>query len=45
VLALAGVHMSLLAQLMGHADPKTTAIYTRVASQQQIAALDEAGLL
>jgi site-specific recombinase XerD len=30
---------------MGHADPRTTSIYTRVASQQLIAALDDAGLL
>jgi hypothetical protein len=33
------------AQLMGHADPRTTAIYTTVALTQLIAALDDAGLL
>ena len=34
-----------ISQLMGHADPRTTAIYTTVASAQLIAALDDAGLL
>jgi site-specific recombinase XerD len=44
-LALHGVHMALLAQLMGHADPKTSAIYTRVSSLHLVNALDDAGLL
>ena len=44
-LALSGVHPSLLSQLMGHEDPKTSEIYTRVASTQLIEALDRAGLL
>lgn len=44
-LALHGVHMALLSQLMGHADPKTSAIYTRVAAAHLIDALAEAGLL
>ena len=44
-LALAGVHMSLIAQLMGHTDPRTTSTYTRLAAGQLIAALDDAGLL
>lgn len=44
-LALRGVPQSVIAQLMGHADPRTTNIYTTVASTQLIAALDDAGLL
>ena len=44
-LALRGVPLTVISQLMGHADPRTTAIYTTVASQQLIAALDDAGLL
>ena len=44
-LALRGVPQSVIAQLMGHADPRTTSIYTTVASTQLIAALDDAGLL
>jgi len=30
---------------MGHADPRTTAIYTAVASSALIGVLDDAGLL
>jgi site-specific recombinase XerD len=30
---------------MGHADPRTTSVYTTVASTQLIVALDDAGLL
>lgn len=44
-LALRGVPQSVISQLMGHADPRTTSIYTTVAAQQLIAALDDAGLL
>jgi site-specific recombinase XerD len=44
-LALRGVPQSVIAQLMGHADPRTTAIYTTVASRQLIGVLDDAGLL
>ena len=44
-LALRGVAQPVISQLMGHADPRTTAIYTTVASTQLIAALDDAGLL
>jgi len=44
-LALRGVPQAVIGQLMGHADPRTTAIYTTVASSQLIAALDDAGLL
>ena len=44
-LALRGVPGSVISQLMGHADPRTTSIYTTVASTQLITALDDAGLL
>lgn len=44
-LALRGVPQAVISQLMGHADPRTTAIYTTVAAQQLISALDDAGLL
>ena len=44
-LALRGVPQAVISELMGHADPRTTSIYTKVASQQLIAALDDAGLL
>lgn len=44
-LALRCVPQAVISQLMGHADPRTTAIYTTVASAQLIAALDDAGLL
>lgn len=43
-LALRGIQ-TVISQLMGHADPRTTAIYTAVASQLLIAALDDAGML
>ena len=36
-LALRGVPQPVISQLMGHADPRTTAIYTAVASTQLIA--------
>ena len=44
-LALRSVPQPVISQLMGHADPRTTAIYTTVASTHLIAALDDAGLL
>ena len=44
-LALRGVPGNVISQLMGHADPRTTSIYTAVASTQLTAALDDAGLL
>ncbi len=44
-LALRGVPGNVISQLMGHVDPRTTSIYTTVASTQLIAALDDAGLL
>lgn len=44
-LALRGVPGNVISQLMGHADPRTTSVYTTVASTQLIAALDDAGLL
>ncbi len=44
-LAMRGVPQSAIAQLMGHADPRTTSIYTTVAAQQLIGLLDDAGLL
>jgi site-specific recombinase XerD len=44
-MALRGVPAAIISQLMGHADPRTTAIYTTVAAIQLIAALDDAGLL
>ena len=44
-LALRGVPGNVISQLMGHADPRTTSIYTTVASTQLIGALDDAGLL
>jgi site-specific recombinase XerD len=44
-LALRGVPLALIQQLFGHADPRTTVIYTEVSAQQLIAALDDAGML
>jgi site-specific recombinase XerD len=44
-LALRGVPQSVIAQLMGHADPRTTSIYTTVGGQELIGVLDDAGLL
>jgi len=44
-LALRGVPQAVIAQLMGHADPRTTSIYTTVASDTLIAVLDDAGML
>jgi len=50
-LALRGVPQAAISQLMGHADPRTTAIYTTttttttVASSALIGVLDAAGVL
>lgn len=44
-LALAGVHGSVIQQLLGHESASTTAIYTRVASRDLIAAMKGAGVL
>lgn len=44
-LAMRGLPPATLQQLMGHADPRTTAIYTRHASFDLINALDDAGWL
>jgi site-specific recombinase XerD len=43
--AIRGVPTNLLSQLLGHQDPKTTAIYTHAASRNLIATLDDAGML
>ena len=43
--AMRGVPTNLISQLLGHQDPKTTAIYTHAASRNLIAALDDAGIL
>jgi len=39
------VPSSVISKLMGHADPRTTAIYTTVASEQLVNGLEEAGPL
>ncbi len=44
-LALRRVPVPTIQQLMGHADPRTTSIYTRHAPQDLITALDDAGWL
>jgi site-specific recombinase XerD len=44
-LALRGVPGSVISQLMGHADHRTTSIYTTVAFTRLVATLDDAGLL
>lgn len=44
-LAIRGVPPATIQQLMGHTDPRTTAIYTRHASHDLINALDDAGWL
>lgn len=44
-LAMRGLPPATLQQLMGHSDPRTTAIYTRHASYDLINALDDAGWL
>ncbi len=44
-LAMRGVPPATLQQLMGHTDPRTTALYTRHASRDLVNALDDAGWL
>lgn len=44
-LAIRGVSPATLQQLMGHTDPRTTALYTRHASRDLVNALDDAGWL
>jgi integrase/recombinase XerC/integrase/recombinase XerD len=44
-LALRDIPGNVISQLMGHADPRTTPIYTTVGSTQLITALDDAGPL
>lgn len=44
-LALRGMPLTVISQLLGHADPRTTSIYTTVAAIQLIDAMDDAGLL
>lgn len=44
-MALRGVPMSVMQQLLGHVSPETTARYTKVAARDLIAALDDADML
>ena len=44
-LALHGVPVPVIQQLLGHADPRTSSIYTRVAAQSLIDTVTTAGLL
>jgi len=44
-LALHGVPVPVIQQLLGHADPRTSSIYTRVAAQSLVDALTTAGML
>lgn len=44
-LAIRGVPPAALQQLLGHRDPRTTALYTRHASRDLVNALDDAGWL
>lgn len=44
-LALRGVPLPIIQQLMGHSDPRTTTIYTRMAARNLTAALEDAGWL
>jgi len=44
-LAICGVPPAALQQVMGHRDPRTTALYTRHASRDLVNALDDAGWL
>jgi len=43
--AMRGVPTNVLTQLLGHEDPRTTAIYTTATARSLISALDDAGLL
>jgi integrase/recombinase XerD len=44
-LALRGVPIPVIQQLLGHTDPRTTAIYTTAHAANLTDALDDAGLL
>lgn len=44
-LALRGVPLPVIQLLMGHRDPRTTSIYTRLAADELTSALDDAGWL
>lgn len=44
-LAIRGVAPATLQQLVGHTDPRTTALYTRRASRNVVNGLDDAGWL
>lgn len=44
-LALRGVPVPAIQELLGHADPRTTSIYMRMAGRHLTAALDDAGWL
>ena len=44
-LALHSVPVPIIQQLLGHADPRTSSIYTRVAAQSLVDALTSAGML
>jgi site-specific recombinase XerD len=44
-LALHNVPLPIIQQLLGHADPRTSSIYTRVAAQSLVDALTSAGML
>ncbi|HEX9683701.1 MAG TPA: tyrosine-type recombinase/integrase [Acidimicrobiales bacterium] len=44
-LALAGVPLAVIQQLMGHKDPRTTSVYTRFAGTDLAGALSDAGWL
>lgn len=44
-LALRGVPVPVIQQLMGHVDPRTTSIYTRAAARDLVDPLDDAGWL
>jgi integrase/recombinase XerD len=44
-LARRGVPLSIIQQLMGHTNPTTTSIYTRLAANDTTSVLDDAGWL
>ncbi len=44
-LAMRGVPLSVIQQLLGHDDPRTTSIYTAAHAEDLSAALSDAGVL